>query len=1018
MAFIKPEDILSATNGGLDIILSLYPDAAESAHKPNRKFKTRDDKTASAKLNLAADGTYLVIDFGAEQHSRNAINCYAYEQKCDYQTALQELAARYNVVSIAEQKAMMKATYSDRPAAPEEEEGKWLFDIRTSYNDMEIETLIGKESLKSLGWASVEKSKKEEAYSSISAMFKYLHAHPLASYSIIKNRKVMTFSATDQYPIFLIDEGTHKKVYQPKHPEKGMRFMYEPGRKPADFIHGLQQLRTEYEKKKELSEDNAEGEDDTKKSKKKKDYKLSEVILCTGFSDAINVALALGKKTDSATGYVQKGYHVIWLNSETAKLKENQYFELTTMCDRIYQLGDIDATGKRQAHALAMQYLDLYNIELPDALLQYRDQRGNPCKDVRDYFNHFKRKSFRQLVETAMPYRFWEKKPNFNRQGEFQGYDYTFDNEQGYNFLQKNGFYRLPVGNKETDSEFIRIQGNVVKYSSAEDVKQFIKKFMRDRYLDKDLKNAVYRTAQLNESSLINLDKIEIDFTDFDKDTQFMFFQNKTLEVKATGIIEHKQGTIQRYVWDEDVYPHRYEALKEEPFTITKDAIGTYDITINNKNCPFLKYLTQTSRVHWRVELEDRLDSAPMKPEEREKYIKDNQFNIAGPLLTDTEVEEQKRHLVNKIFTIGYLMHRYKDRGKPWFIFAMDAKLNDDGQSHGGSGKSLLYDMAMRTLLRKNFMLNGRDSKLAENPHKFDGLSEHHRYVFIDDAHKYLNLDVFYSEISNDTKVNPKGKQPYTIPFEKSGKFSFSSNYTPTNLGGSTLRRLIYSVFSDYYHTASETTDYRETREPKSEFGGKNLFTDFDQDDWNNFYNAAAHCLRFYLGTDPTERINPSMGNVNKRNLTAAMGVTFHDWANAFFAEAGDKVNRLIVRDVAFKDYLYNNGGKMTAQSFLERLKAFCKLNGYVLNPKKFQDKNRKIIHKVQRTQYDPKTNTWIDLPGAKETKELLYIQTVDELPDDVNVEGVTQESSGPKRYMPTDDFIITTDQTEVDFPI
>ena len=148
------------------------------------------------------------------------------------------------------------------------------------------------------------------------------------------------------------------------------------------------------------------------------------------------------------------------------------------------------------------------------------------------------------------------------------------------------------------------------------------------------------------------------------------------------------------------------------------------------------------------------------------------------------------------------------------------------------------------------------------------------------------------------------------------------------------------------------------------------------------------------------------------------MGVTFHDWANAFFAEEGDKVNRLVVRDVAFKDYLYNNGGKMTAQSFFERLKAFCKLNGYTLNPKQFLDKKGKIIHKVQRTMYDPKTNTWIDLPGAKETKELLYIQTVPEIPDDVSVSNVTQDGSGPKRYMPTDDFIIDPTQTEADFPI
>jgi hypothetical protein len=1014
MAFIKPEDIINATNGGLDIILHLYPDAAESVHKPNRKFKTRDEKTASAKLNTAADGSYLVIDFGGDNHSRNAINCYAFESKCDYPTALKELAARYNVVSLADQKEMLKAAYSDRPAAPEDEEGKWLFDLeRASLTDMEIETLLSKEILGGLGWFSGE-DKKKEAYSRIAAAFKYLHLHPVTSYSIVKNRKVMTFSATDRFPMFLIDETTHKKIYQPLHLDKGLRFMYEPGKKPVDFIHGMVQLRKAYAQKMEMAEDTGDAEDDSKKGKKKKEYKLQEVILCTGVSDALNVHLAGSKKVD-ATGYTQDGYQVIWLNSETAKLKEKQHYEIMTMVERLYQLGDIDATGKKQAHLLAMEYLDIYNIELPEELMQYRDSRGNPCKDVRDYFNHFKRKAFRQLLDTAMPYRFWEKKANYNRQGEFQGFDYAFDNEQGYNFLQKNGFYRLPVGNKDTDSEFIRIDGNTVKFSSAEDIRQFIKKFMRDRYLDKDLKNAIYRTAQLNESSLTNLDKVEIDFTDFDKETQYLFFQNKTLEVSAKGIKEHKPGAVKRFIWDDEVYQHRYESPEVDPFTITRDDLGTYDITVNNKECLFLKFLTQTSRMHWRTELEERLPTSPMTPEQRDQYVKDNQYNIAGPLLTDMEIEEQKRHMVNKVFIIGYLMHRYKDRGKPWFVFAMDGKLNDDGQSHGGSGKSIVFDMAMRALLKRHFMLNGRDPKLTENPHKYDGLTEHHRYIFIDDAHKYLNLDVFYTDVTGDTKVNPKGKSPYTIPFEKSGKLSFSSNYTPNNLGPSTERRMIYCVFSDYYHNAGETTDYKETRDPKIEFG-KNMFTDFTPTDWNNFYTAAAHCLRFYLSA--TEKINPGMNNVNKRNLTNIMGANFHDWANAFFSEDGDKVNTPIVRDIAFKDYTFNNGGKMTPQSFFERLKAFCKLNGYTLNPKKYLNSKGKIIQKVQPTYYDHKTNIWMDVTGPKVTKELLFIQTVDDIPDDLNMDGVGKDTTLPQRYLATDQLVITADQIDDDFPI
>ncbi len=355
-------------------------------------------------------------------------------------------------------------------------------------------------------------------------------------------------------------------------------------------------------------------------------------------------------------------------------------------------------------------------------------------------------------------------------------------------------------------------------------------------------------------------------------------------------------------------------------------------------------------------------------------------------------------------------MHRYKDRSKPWFIFAMDGKFTDDGQSHGGSGKSIVFDMAMRSLLRRNFMLSGRNPKLTDDPHKYDGLSEYHRYVFIDDANKYLKLDVFYTDITGDVKVNPKGKRPFTIPFDRSGKFSFSSNYTPNNLGPSTERRMIITVFSDYYHNAGETTDYKESRDPKTEFG-KAMFSEFTQQEWNDFYVTAVHCLRFYLST--TEKITPGMGNVNKRTLTNVMGDDFHSWANAFFSEQGDKLDKYLVRDVAFKDFTFNVTGKWTPQTFFERLKAFCKLNGYVLNPKELQDKKGKIIHKVEHRMYDQKTNTWTDLGGAKVTKEMIYIQTLDKIKYEEQEEA--KQSATPAELF---DNALNTEENENPWPL
>jgi len=978
--YIEAQEILNATKGGLDIIFQLYPDAIGSETKKNRKFKIREEKSASASLKRADDGNWLVTDFGSDSQPRNAIQCYMHETGAEFIAALRTLASNYNVISQEKQIATIKAAYSDQAAEPSAEEGKWSWDIRTSFTDNEIETIISKKVLSSLNWKSNDPDKQQSAYSKIASAFKEYHWHPLISYSLVKNRKLLTFSSTDEYPIFLIDEGSHQKIYQPKHPDKSRRFMYA-GEKPKDFIHGLEQLTKAYDiRKKEIeSEKNdlAEEEDRTdesktaKKKKNKAEARLTEVILCSGGSDAINIALL--------------GYRVIWMNSETAKLYQYQYDRIMIMVEKFYQLPDIDITGKKVAHELGMQYLDMICIELPESLKKYRDARNNECKDVRDYLNHFGRKDFKQLVDVALPYRFWEKKARYEGRGEnrfFAGYDYEFDNVQAYNFLVKNGFGRMAAGDKKTDWIYVRKVGNIVYEQHPNDIKNFIHTFLRDRLHDKNLRNSMFRTTQLGESSLSNLDVTEIDFTDNTPESQFVFFENKTVEVSGTEIKYHKSGTVDRYIWAEDLLKHRIEEPKLPPFTITKDDLDNYDIKINDTSCPFLMYLVQTSRVHWRKELEERMTEL-FAPADWQKYLADNHCVIDGPNLSPEEIEEQKQHLVNKIFAIGYLLHRYKARNKGWFVWGMDNKINDDGKSHGGSGKSILFDMAMRTMMPKNFYMNGRNPKLTDDPHKYDGLTEHHRYILIDDAHEYLKLDAFYTDITGDIKVNPKGKQPYHIPFKMGGKFAFTTNYTPRDVGPSTERRMVYCVFSDYYHNKGETDDYKELRDPKTDLG-ITLFTDFTQEQWNSFYTVMLHCLKFFLSTD--EKIRPAMENVNKRNLLSVMG-NLHDWALVYFGEVeghSERLDKFIVREEVYTDYTVYNGKKITPQAFSGRMKAFCRYYGYVFNPIEYQDKMGKIIKKVEHKIYSAQSNSWEPMSGApKVSKEMFYIQTKNELPEE-----------------------------------
>ena len=51
----------------------------------------------------------------------------------------------------------------------------------------------------------------------------------------------------------------------------------------------------------------------------------------------------------------------------------------------LYILPDIDSTGIRASLRLGMKFLDIRFIWLPDSLATFKDNRGKPRKDLRDY---------------------------------------------------------------------------------------------------------------------------------------------------------------------------------------------------------------------------------------------------------------------------------------------------------------------------------------------------------------------------------------------------------------------------------------------------------------------------------------------------------------------------------------------------------------------------------------------------------------------------------------------------------
>lgn len=917
----KIEAILSATNYGLDIILRYYPQAAEALAR-KKHFKLREDeKTASASIKLFGN-KYIIKDFG----SGKSLNCFEIvmdHERLDFSGALDFICRSYTVPGLDLAPVFFEAELEFRAADPEEKEGERSFSLKDEITDTELKQLFSD---------NIYRRYKEDPKRLRAVCQKY-GLFSMNSYTVIKSRKATIVKSTEHYPIFMWDFGEFKKIYQPKAKDKARRF-FSIGDKPDKFICGLKQLEKAFTKREqEILDDETDSVEGS--SPKKRNPKLKRAFMVSGGSDALNVAAVSPEEN-----------FPIWMNSESERINQFDFLKIKAKVEDFYSIPDIDDTGIAQGHAFAMEFLEVKTVWLPEELRLHRDFRGNKCKDVKDFFKFYKIQQFDDILKVALPFQFWDLEPKFDKDRNFKKYEYQFNNLHAYNFLYKNGFCRFKDKNAKEGYIFTKIEGDVVKEVLAGEIKDYINNFLEDRKADTDLRNMVFRTTQVKESSMGNLPVRDIEFRDFEKDCQYMFFLNKTWKISKREIEEFKTGVVNRYVWDDEVIKHEVKKL-DDFFKVEfhKDT-DRFSIEILNTDCMLFRFLINTANMHWRV---------------KEYGVKDPDTTELRYKLTPEEDYENQLHLINRLYTLGYLMHRYKDPDKAWAPYFMENKVTEESISNGGSGKSICASIP--SYFMKHINLNGRNPDLLDNNHWNENITEHIDLVHFEDTHQYMKLDELFNIITGDFPVNPKHSKGYFLPYEVSPKLVFSSNFALKNLDQSSRRRLLFSVLSDYYHHGPND-EFESARTPSTEFG-KNLFRDFDENEWNMACNLIAQCIKLHLSIP---KIDPPMANVEKRNLVGIMGDQFLDWAEVFFSKAAGRLNANVVREQAFNDFILASKLKWSSNKFKSAVKAFCKYKEYTFNPKDLcNDDHDRIIG----SHYDEFAKKMV-------SKEMFHIRTAD----------------------------------------
>lgn len=1012
------KDILDI-DGGLSFIHTRWPQTLGAETNARARFKLRDEeKTPSAAMKLHK-GYWIITDFGGDQKGRHAVDLLIYLDGMEFVDALKTVAAHYDLSS--EGSSKRRADYNKWPARPDEIEGA------SSHQAKELSESEARTVLTESAWKALARDPSQRLERAKQLFAKY-HLKALEWKRFTSKGITHEFRSNEQYPIFVYEEENPDtkqpfgRYYEP-YAEKNARFRYF-GEKPLTYIHGLQQakalLESSREKKREELRDKG-GKEEHEISAEADKVKLEEILICSGGSDAINAAAC--------------GFAVVWRNSESEPWLPKEIKDLRNIAEVVVNVPDIDATGLEQAHKLALQYLELHTAWLPEYITTHRGVNGNPInKDLRDYLRaprpsvnsvsyltsvfgsgpgavtasqtSHTSDDFKKLVRTAMPYEFWDADFKLNKKGEpirrhgRQVMAYSPRQERMFNFLYRCGFCRIPSDKGKEGRLFAYIQGNIVtEIDSPGEIREFIKSFLKSRASSEDLLDAFNKSPLLSDSSMEGLYLRHPDFKHYGPGFQYFFFSDRVWKITSSGVEEMSPLASGKFVWRDKVLSLDKMADREKPglrpakpavldsfFRFETLPTGEVVCRVINSESQFLKYLMQTCRVHWRTELEERLNfyDRYRQEEERETYyrayhIDDStkdairkwsqseksrkeyrtQYHVSleGPLLTQAERDEQCGHLANRLYCIGYALYREKVVSLPLAVWVMDYKVVDENSAHGGTGKSIITK-AM-SVFQRQLPVDGRSENSQKNDFVLEDVSRDTDLILIDDAGPQYKFDRHYEHLTSDLVANRKNMKAVKLSYFESPKWWFNSNFGDKFTNPSDLRRKIYMVFSDYYH--KNNGDYESDCSPKSDLG-LDLMVDFDSHQWNLFYNLFAQAIQFHLSQkDPV--LAPGH-NIQMRNLIAAMGDAFRAWADVYFSKESGKLNVEVRRVEAYLDCKQSISG-LTSQGWMSRLKAWVQLNYYTLNPADRCNVGKRIVRNVEGT-----------------ATEMIYIATGDSNPE------------------------------------
>lgn len=288
---------------------------------------------------------------------------------------------------------------------------------------------------------------------------------------------------------------------------------------------------------------------------------------------------------------------------------------------------------------------------------------------------------------------------------------------------------------------------------------------------------------------------------------------------------------------------------------------------------------------------------------------------------------------------IGYLCHTFKKKRLTKLIYSCDRGQGElDGMPMGGTGKELAFQCLyyVRSVTPIDGMVYDKRDKF-----NFQSVSEDTQIVMIND---YVgDIKELFNKITGHFEVEKKQKDKIILDFENAPKLLVNSNNSPKGFANSFKRRLLTIEFSDHYS---------ENYTPADEFGDKDFFLDWNQDDFNALYSFIFGCIQYYLKYGLFYKEIDMKANYYKQLCKN----TSTDFAEYFYDN--QQITEWASGRMLYNDYLNEAGENITFQEFYSRLRKMCNIYGW-----KFESNGKGNLKQIMIN----KTNNVIKPPQQQE---------------------------------------------------